>query len=64
MTLLILSSLCLADLSRNIYHLLYKDPASDLWNSVCILYKGKITAGTDFMPVCGPLLVHLLAALQ
>lgn len=64
MALLILSSPCLAGLSHNIHHLLYKDPASDLWNSACILFKGKITAGTDFMPVCGPLVVRLLAASQ
>jgi len=47
---------------RNIHHLLDKEPASDLWNSACILFNGNITAGTDFMPACGPLLVCLLAA--
>jgi len=25
--------------------LLYKDPASDLWNSECILFKGKSQQG-------------------
>lgn len=64
MVLPILSSPCRADLTCNIHHLLDKDPASDLWSSACILFKGKITAGTDFMPVCGPLLVCLLAASQ
>lgn len=62
MVLPILSSPCLAGLTRNVHHLLDKDSASDLWSSACILFKGKITAGTDFMPVCGPLLVSLLAA--
>lgn len=62
--LLILSSCCLSGFSHNIHHLLCKDPASDLQNSACVLFRGKIAAGTDSVPVCDPLSDCLFAASQ